>query len=130
MPLILADRGYDVWMGNNRGTEYSRGHTNSSMTIDTREFWAFSYEEMGLYDDTANIKKIKDETKEDKIFYIGYSQGTIQMFYGLIKKGKDISDSLHSYVALAPCTVAGDSGASEEDFGSTLFKLDGMGIYA
>ena len=54
MPLILVDKGYDVWMGNNRGTEYSRGNKNG-LTTDTKEYWAFSFAEMGLYDDTANI---------------------------------------------------------------------------
>ena len=53
---------------------------------------------MGMYDVPANIKKIKDLTNKDKIFYIGYSQGTIQMFYGLFKNGTDISDSLHKIV--------------------------------
>ena len=24
--LMLADRGYDVWLASNRGTEYSQGH--------------------------------------------------------------------------------------------------------
>ena len=72
MPLILADMGYDVWMGNNRGTEYSRGNTKG-LTLDMKEFWAWSYAEMGLYDDTANIEFIKMRTGEDKIFYIGYS---------------------------------------------------------
>ena len=51
------------------------------------------------------------------------------MFYGLIKKGKDISDSLHRYIALAPCTIAGVFG-TEAEYEATLFKLDGMGIYA
>jgi len=31
---------------------------------------------MGMYDDTANIAMIKEATGEDKIFYVGYSQGT------------------------------------------------------
>ena len=75
MPLILADQGYDIWMGNNRGTEYSRGNTNG-LTTEMQEFWAWSWAEMGIYDDTANIGFIKKKTGKDKIFYIGYSQGT------------------------------------------------------
>ena len=38
MPLILADEGFDIWMGNNRGTLYSRGNING-LTIDMKEFW-------------------------------------------------------------------------------------------
>ena len=97
MPLILADRGYDVWMGNNRGTEYSQKNTKG-LDTSMKEFWAWSYAEMGIYDDTANIQMIKEKTGKDKIFYLGYSQGTVQMFYGLIKKGKEISDNLHKVV--------------------------------
>ena len=59
MPLILADKGYDVWMGNNRGTEYSRGNTNG-LSIDKSEYWTWSAVEMGLYDDVANIDFIKN----------------------------------------------------------------------
>ena len=71
MPLMLADAGYDVWLGNNRGTEYSQKHTN--LTVDDEKFWEWSWAEMGRYDDIDNIKMIKERTGEDKIFYLGYS---------------------------------------------------------
>ena len=57
MPLQLADLGYDIWMGNNRGTEYSQGH--KTLTTDDRAYWEYSWADMGLYDDPANINTIK-----------------------------------------------------------------------
>ena len=38
---------------------------------------------MGRYDDVALIKAIKERSAAEKVFYLGYSQGTTQMFYGL-----------------------------------------------
>ena len=45
--------------------------------LEDSDYWLFSFAEMGLYDDTANIRMIKEETGADKIFYLGYSQGTL-----------------------------------------------------
>ena len=54
---------------------------------------------MGLQDDVANISMIKQQASVDKVFYIGYSQGTIQMFYGLAhKEDTFFADSLHKVV--------------------------------
>ena len=109
MHLQLAEAGYDVWIGSNRGTEYSQGHT--SLTTDDPEFWAFSWAEMGIYDDVANIKKMKEVSGAEKVYYIGYSQGTIQMFYALAHKNLEeefFADSLHKFIAFAPCTIAGE----------------------
>ena len=71
MPLQLADQGYDVWMGNNRGTEYSQGH--KSLNVENKAYWDWTWAQMGLYDTPANITQIKEQTGVDKIFYIGYS---------------------------------------------------------
>lgn len=37
--FMLADAGYDVWLGNYRGTEYSEGHTRLNVT--QRKFWNY-----------------------------------------------------------------------------------------
>ena len=37
---MLADLGYDVWLGNARGNTYSRSHVN--MTADDPDFWKFT----------------------------------------------------------------------------------------
>ena len=61
---------------------------------------------MGKYDDVANITMMKERTGADKVFYLGWSQGTIQMFYGLSYLEESFfADSLHKFVAMAPCTI-------------------------
>ena len=36
---ILADEGYDVWLGNARGNAYSRAHVN--LTTKNSKYWKF-----------------------------------------------------------------------------------------
>jgi lysosomal acid lipase/cholesteryl ester hydrolase len=52
LPFFLADIGYDVWLGNNRGAGrplYS-GHKHYSPVEDSKQYWDFSFPEMGKYD--------------------------------------------------------------------------------
>ncbi|KAI3876421.1 hypothetical protein MKW92_038148 [Papaver armeniacum] len=72
--FILADSGYDVWVGNTRGTRYSRRHKNLDASFPL--YWDFSWDDMALSDLPAYINFVYKQTKK-KINYIGHSQGTI-----------------------------------------------------
>ena len=56
--MKLVDEGYDIWIGNNRGTIYSWDHENLSATED-EDYWKWTWAQMGVQDDIANISMIK-----------------------------------------------------------------------
>ena len=52
---ILADRGYDVWLANCRGSSFGKHHTN--LTIYDSQFWQFTLIDIGT---KVGNKKISD----------------------------------------------------------------------
>ncbi|CDW78774.1 ab-hydrolase associated lipase region family protein [Stylonychia lemnae] len=97
--FVLARSGYDVWFGNSRGNKYSLG---THVDINQKDYWAFSFEQMGDLDLPAVIDYILQVTKQQKLAYMGHSQGTSQMYYALAENENYFADKVSVFIALGP----------------------------
>ncbi|XP_060531800.1 uncharacterized protein LOC132705306 isoform X2 [Cylas formicarius] len=101
LALILAEAGYDVWLGNNRGNSYSRNHL--FLTPENSNFWNYSYHDIGMYDLPAMIDMVLKETGFKKLTYIGMSQG-FTAFVVMASMRPEYNDKILLMNAYAPVT--------------------------
>ncbi|XP_046510803.1 lipase member K isoform X2 [Equus quagga] len=99
LAFLLADNGYDVWMGNSRGNTWSRKHLKFSPK--SPEFWAFSLDEMAKYDLPATINFIVEKTGQEQLYYVGHSQGTTIAFIAF-STNPELAKKIKIFFALAP----------------------------
>ncbi|TDH67133.1 hypothetical protein CCR75_002314 [Bremia lactucae] len=113
LAYVLADAGYDVWLGNNRGTTWSNQHV--TYTTDNYEYWDFSWQEMALYDMPAMLHYVLNETQHATLSYVGHSEGTMQAFAGF-SINQNLAKKVSFLGALAPVANVGHVS-------SPIFKL-------
>ncbi|XP_033218449.1 lipase member K-like [Belonocnema kinseyi] len=95
----LVNKGYDVWLGNNRGNTYSTKHVSKLET--SYGFWDFSWHEMGIYDLPATIDYVLRYTNKKSLHLLCFSQGCTQTFVmGSLKP--EYNKKIKFVVALSP----------------------------
>lgn len=78
LAFLLANEGYDVWLGNFRGNIYSRSHKTLNAT--DAQFWDFSWDEMAKYDLPSMLNYTLNVTRQNSLIYVGHSMGTTALF--------------------------------------------------
>uniref|UniRef100_A0A6B0VCD9 Lipase n=1 Tax=Ixodes ricinus TaxID=34613 RepID=A0A6B0VCD9_IXORI len=99
--FILADAGYDVWLGNVRGNTYS---SHAKYNRRSKEFWNFSVDEMIERDLPETLDFVLKRTGREKVFFVGHSQGTAIMF-GLLAMRPEYSEKIELFCALGPVSA-------------------------
>lgn len=99
LPFELVERGYDVWLGNNRGNKYSKKSVHCAPT--DQAFWNFSMDQFAFHDIPDSIEYILKTTHQPSLSYVGFSQGTAQAF-ATLSIHPDLNDKVDVFIALAP----------------------------
>lgn len=99
LPFQLVEKGYDVWLGNNRGNKYSK--KSAHFSPGSNEFWDFSIDQFAFNDIPNSIEYILEMTGQPSLSYIGFSQGNAQGFATLAIHPL-LNQKVDVFVALAP----------------------------
>lgn len=118
LAFMLADKGFDVWMGNNRGNTYSPCQNDAC--------WAFTYDEMAVYDLPTFINFVLNTTGHKTLSYVGHSEGTTQAFAGFSFDPK-LGEKVNLFVALSPVVYVNHQKSPLVNW---LVKLDAAQIFA
>ncbi|XP_074036442.1 lipase member J [Leptinotarsa decemlineata] len=100
LAFYLANSGLDVWIVNSRGTPFSLKHTNPS--ISEKDYWNYSFHEVGIYDLPAILEEISKHTNRTDIIHIGHSMGATASTVYSILRSDHARKYLKGIIHLAP----------------------------
>ncbi|KAJ3243558.1 cholesterol esterase [Chytriomyces hyalinus] len=98
LAFLLADAGFDVWLGNPRGVVYTQFFNEKDGGANP---WAFSIDDIIHYDVPATVDFVLAKTRSKQLTYVCVSQGTTTIFAALSIM-EDLNRKINLVIALAP----------------------------
>ncbi|XP_063925654.1 lipase member J-like [Zophobas morio] len=123
IPFQLASEGYDVWIGNQRGTIYSRGHV--ALKDSNKEYWDYNLDTLAANDIPSFLNKVAEVTgKAGSIIYMGHSRAIMLLFMYTSEHPEEIEQLLRGIVAFTPTAYLDPTGNVKNFF--TVAQLLGL----
>lgn len=108
LAMLLADNCFDVFIMNNRGTQYSLGHTDPAMNSNFLPYWDFSFHEIAVNDLPAVIDMVLAISGNTQTFYVGHSLGTT-VITALLSEKPEYNQKINTAFLLAPAVYIGNT---------------------
>ena len=103
---MLYSLGYDVWMINIRGNQYSKNHTRLESCTGCSEYWDFTHHDSAIEDYPVTIDYILETTGFENLFFVGYSMGTTQYLI-LLSERPEYNEKIKAGILLGPTAFGG-----------------------
>lgn len=99
LPYLLYEKGYDIWIGNNRGTKVSQNHVSKNSKKVNSDYWDFSMDDFVKYDIQSQINYIKKRTNAKKVDFVGYSEGTTLFLMLYMDYPEFVESSINRFIS-------------------------------
>jgi pimeloyl-ACP methyl ester carboxylesterase len=102
LAFILAEDGYEVFLGNSRGSKYATGITTHRPH--SAKYWEWSWDDMAKFDMSAQVDAILKRTNHKSLKMVCHSQGCTQSLVALAEGYGKLTTQISHLAALAPVT--------------------------
>jgi len=104
LAFMFFDAGFDVWLGNSRGNKYSTNNTQLDPCCWPLNgpFWNWDWDTMAQYDVPTQVNYVLSVNGNEKLVYVGHSQGTTQAFANFASADWTVANKISLFVGLAP----------------------------
>lgn len=111
-----------MWLGNARGTTFSRAHKRYDPDTSS-EYWNYSFHEIGKYDLPAMINFALDTLNQTTLHYIGHSQGCTS-FFVMLSLRPEYNQKIKSMHALAPAVLLEHSTIIDKSILNSMYQIE------